>query len=263
MLKRIIVGSTIAAAGWAAFYAAGRWRATWGVDPLETKRPLPGDDLVPVAAAVDTRGITIDAPPSAVWPWLVQMGYGRAGWYSYDRLDMRGRSADGIHPEWQALAVGDILPTDPGGGFVVRELVPERALVVFADSDLVAEQRGTAGVELPAGEAPGLAASGRFMGAAMPPRFGASWAFVLEPVGDAQTRLIERVRFGMDGDSRGSRVLGPTLGFGVFVMIQRQLRGIRERVEAAARAPVPVMAAPETEVPAPETGPVPATAATA
>jgi hypothetical protein len=259
MLKRIIVGSTIAAAGWAAFYAAGRWRATWGVDPSETERVLPGDDLVPVVAAVDTRGITIDAPPSAVWPWLVQMGYGRAGWYSYDRLDMRGRSADGIHPEWQGLAVGDVLPTDPGGGFVVRELIPERALVVFADSDLVAEQRGTAGVEVPVAEAPGLAASGRFMGAAMPPRFGASWAFVLEPAGDGQTRLIERVRFGIEGDSRGSRVLGPTLGFGVFVMVQRQLRGIRQRVEAAGRQPVPVMADIPAEAPAMETGSVAAT----
>jgi hypothetical protein len=293
MLKRIIVGSTIAAAGWAAFYAAGRWRATWGVDPSETERPLPGDDLVPVAAAVDTRGITIEAPPSAVWPWLVQMGYGRAGWYSYDRLDMRGRSADRIHPEWQGLAVGDVMATDPGGGFVVRELVPERALVVFADSDLVAEQRGTAGIEapvaelplaeapvgeaavtklpvaeaaatkLPVAEAPGLAASGRFMGAAMPPRFGVSWAFVLEPAGDGQTRLIERVRFGMEGESRGSRMLGPTLGFGVFVMVQRQLRGIRDRVEAAGRQPVPVMAEPDMGVARPETGPVPATAATA
>jgi len=156
MLKRIVVGSTIAAAGWAAFYTASRWYASWGADPAEAGRELPGDDLVPDAARVDTRGITIAARPSAVWPWLVQMGYGRAGWYSYDRLDMRGRSADEIHPEWQALAVGDVLPTDSGGGFVVRALDPERALVAFIDSDLVAEQRGGSAPEtLDRGARPG------------------------------------------------------------------------------------------------------------
>ncbi len=233
MLKRIIVGSTIAAASWAAYYGIRRWWATWGVEPAEGVQSLPGDDLVPVAESSDTRGITIEAPPSAVWPWLLQMGYGRAGWYSYDRLDMRGQSADEIHPEWQALAVGDLLPTDPGGGFVVRVLEPERALVVFIDSDIVAEQRGTDSVDVAATEAPGLAASGRFMGAAMPPRFAASWAFVLESLGPDRTRLIERARLGVEDGSRGTRAMGPLLGFGVFVMMQRQMQGIRDRVERA------------------------------
>jgi hypothetical protein len=259
MLKRIIVGTSLAAAGWAAFYAANRWWSTWGLDPDEATKALPGDELVPVAATVETRGITIDAPPSAVWPWLVQMGYGRAGWYSYDRLDMRGHSADEIHPEWQSLGLGDLLPTDPGGGFVVRELVPERALVVLADSDLMAQQRGGRDVELRMDETPGLAASGRFMGAAMPPRFAASWAFVLEPVGKDRTRLIERVRFAAVGETAGSRWLGPVLGFGVFVMLQRQMVGIRERAGrlarksgaiagTTAREPVPVMTPAPTPV---------------
>lgn len=239
MLKRIIVGSMVAAAGWGAFSAGRRWWSTWGVDPDETARELPGDELVPEPEAVDTRGITIEAPPSVVWPWLVQMGYGRAGWYSYDRLDMRGRSADEIRPEWQSLAVGDLLPTDPGGGFVVRALEPERSLVAFIDSDLVAEQRGQAGVDLPVQEAPGLAASGRMMGAAMPSRFAASWAFVLEPIGGDRTRLIERVRFGIETGSRATVPVGPLLGFGVFVMMQRQMRGIRDRAERAAPRAVP------------------------
>ena len=235
MLRRIVVGSTIAAAGWAAFYTASRWYASWGKDPANAGRELPGDDLVTDAAKVDTRSITIAAPPSAVWPWLVQMGYGRAGWYSYDRLDMRGRSADEIHPEWQTLAVGDVLPTDAGGGFVVKALEPEHALVVFIDSDVMAEQRGGASDGEPAvTDAPGLAASGRVMSATMPPRFAASWAFVLEPVGTDQTRLIERVRFGVEPGSRGAVPAGPLLGFGVFVMMQRQMLGIRDRAEDAA-----------------------------
>ena len=82
----------------------------WGVDPAEAERALPGDDLVPEPTAFDTRGLTIAAPPSAVWPWLVQMGYGRAGWYSYDAVDTSRKSVVEIHPEWQSLAVGD---TDP------------------------------------------------------------------------------------------------------------------------------------------------------
>jgi hypothetical protein len=238
MLKRIVVGSAIAAGSWAAYYAIRQWWATWGADPAEAARPLPGDDLVPVAQSTDTRGITIEAPPSAVWPWLVQMGYGRAGWYSYDRLDMRGRSADEIRPEWQGLAVGDLLPTDAGGGFVVRELEPERALVAFIDTDIAAAQRGTGGVDIPVAAAPGLAASGRFMGAAMPPTFAVSWSFVLEPLGSDRTRLIERVRLGIEGGSRGTRAMGPVLGFGVFVMMERQMRGIRERAERAAQPTV-------------------------
>ena len=237
MLKRIVVGSMIAAAGWAGFYAASRWYATWGIHPAEAERALPGDDLVPDALKVDTRGITIAAPPSEIWPWLVQMGYGRAGWYSYDRLDMRGRSADEIHPEWQTLAAGDVLPTDPGGGFVVRALDPGRTLVAFIDSDLVAEQRGTGDAGIAVTDAPGLATSGKVMGAAMPPRFAASWAFVLEPLGTDQTRLIERMRFGVEAGSKGAVPTGPLLGFGVFVMMQRHMLGIRERAERSRAVP--------------------------
>ena len=108
-------------------------------DSTRTKRPdrLPGDELVPTPTAIDTRGITIDAPPEAVWPWLVQMGYGRAGWYSYDRLDMRGKSVDTIVPKHQALAVGDLMPMSPEAGFEVKVLEPGRALVLYADTALI------------------------------------------------------------------------------------------------------------------------------
>ena len=232
MRKRIIVGSAIAAAGWAAFFSARRWWETWGRDPDEAARRLPGDELVPDPAAVDTRGITIEAPPSTVWPWLVQMGYGRAGWYSYDRLDMRGRSADAINPAWQELEVGDLLPTDRRGGFVVKVLEPERALVVHIDSATAMAQRRDGGPTGGMRDAPGLAASGAFLENTVPPDFSVSWAFVLEPVEGGMTRLIERVRLGGDGAS-GTRRMGAMLGFGVFVMTQRQMNGIRARAERA------------------------------
>ena len=88
MIKRIVVGTALAASGWAAYSSIRRWRATWGFDRLESARALAGDELVPEPTTSETRGITIAASPDAIWPWLVQMGYGRGGWYSYDAMDM-------------------------------------------------------------------------------------------------------------------------------------------------------------------------------
>ena len=92
-----------------------------------------GDDIVSDAHAQLTHAASIDAPPQDVWPWLLQMGCQRAGWYSWDALDNAGvRSAERIIPELQHLAVGDVLPARPGGagGFKVLRIVPERALVL-------------------------------------------------------------------------------------------------------------------------------------
>src|SRR5689334_5036036 len=91
---------------------------------------LPGDDLLPAARAQVTHHIDIQAAPDRVWPWLVQMGRGRAGWYSWDRLDNGGvPSADRIIPALQTLAVGDILPIKPNSpdGMAVLVLDPPRA----------------------------------------------------------------------------------------------------------------------------------------
>lgn len=233
------VGWARAAAAGAAFSItiggalASRWRATWGVVAEEATAVLPGDGVVGDAMAVDTRGITIDAPPEKVWPWLVQMGYGRAGWYSYDRLDMDRPSADAIVPEWQSLAVGDRLPTDPNGGFEVRSVEPERSLVVAADGTMFAGANGTR--ELDVAAAPGLAASGRFLETAMPADFAASWAFVLRPIDGGRTRFIERFRIRLGRQTAVTRLLAPAMGFGVFVMLRKQMLGIRDRAERLAR----------------------------
>lgn len=235
MRTRIIVGTAIATAGFAAFVAARRWSSTWGVDPVEQAKALPGDEIVPDATVVDTRGITIDAPPDAVWPWLVQMGFGRGGWYSYDQLDMQGKSAERIIPEFQQLAVGDVVPTDPGGGFVVKVLEPEKALVLLVDTEIVAARNDAAFAGMHATDAPGLAASGRFLQTATPPQFSASWAFALEPSPGGRTRFIERFRVRYEAETPASRLMGPMLDFGVFVMMQRQMEGLRRRAEALAR----------------------------
>jgi hypothetical protein len=238
--KFVFAGAMLAvAAAWSVYARARRWQATWGIDPLEQEATLPGDDLVPDATAVETRGVDVAAPREAVWPWLVQMGYGRGGWYSIDQLDMAGRSAETIVPELQGLAVGDVMPTHPGGGFEVRALEPGRSLVLFTDTALVQAQSEAAAARREAGETdavvpPGLAASGAVL-SATPPSFAASWTFALEPLPDGGTRLIERFRARFDDVSPASALVLPWIGFGVVVMMHRQMIGIRRRAERLAR----------------------------
>ena len=232
-MRAIVLGTAIGVSAAVGVSQARRWWKTWGVAPDEASKPLPGDGVVPDPVAVETRGITIDAPPSAVWPWLVQMGYGRAGWYSYDQLDQRGSSAEAIVPAWQELKVGDILPTHPGGGFEVVVAEPGRALVVRSDTALVRTQAEAAKAAPTGGldsATVGVQASGAVLGST-PQDFSASWAFVLEPVGEGQTRLIERFRVWYGEGSPAARFVMPFVGFGVFVMLQRQMTGIRERAE--------------------------------
>ena len=131
--------------------------------------------MIPDGRRSATMAVTIDAPPSKIWPWLVQMGCDRAGWYSWDRLDNGGvRSAETIHPEWQALSVGDRLASTCNGRtwFEVAALEPERFLGLRASIDL---KRGR----------PFDPRGGR-------PRFhvDALWAFQLKELPEGRTRLV-------------------------------------------------------------------------
>lgn len=169
------------------------------VRPLgdEARRPLPGDELVPSARFRWTHGITIHARPTEIWPWLVQMGCRRAGWYSYDGLDNGGvPSADRIVPELQRVEVGDIFPMTPAAddGFVVRAVEPERALAL--------------------GDAAG----------------SATWTFVLEPLGEMHTRLIARVRGGFERLAVGL-MMGLVWRPVHFGMQRRQLLNLKRYAE--------------------------------
>ena len=247
MRRRIaIAGAVIGTAAGITIGRTVRWWRTWGLDPAEAARSLAGDDLVPTPTAIETRGITIDAPPEAVWPWLVQMGFGRAGWYSYDRLDNRGRSVDVIRPEFQATAIGEIVPMSPDGGFEVKVVEPARAFVLFSDTELIERQAAAAAERASATVPAGLAASAAFL-RQTPREFAASWAFVLEPVDGGRTRLIERFRVRFGQASPAFRMVGPVMGFGVFAMMQRQMLGLAERaVRTAVAPPLPAPAAVET-----------------
>ena len=241
MLKKLFVlGAAAASAGAAIGFVQARAQfRTWGTDPVEKARALPGDDLVPNAEAVDTRGIDIAAAPSDVWPWLVQMGYGRAGWYSYDQLDMNKPSADRIVPELQDLEVGDIVPTHPGGGFEVRDIEPGHALILYADRALIDSQAAARPHGL-ADASMNVQATGKYLEATMKGDFKASWTFVVEPNDKGGTRLVERFRGHMElppeaatgpAAKVGPVVAGNMLVFGLFVMVRRQLQGIRDRAE--------------------------------
>lgn len=233
MIRRLAALGAIIGGGLVAYrLVIEPWWRSWGVDPGEATRELPGDGVVEGGVTAETRGITINASPASVWPWLVQMGYGRAGWYSYDAVDMSGSSADRIHPEHQGLAVGDVVPTHPGGGFVVREMEPRRHLVLYLDDTMVRAQAEDArhiNAETPSN----LRVTGAFMEGSQPSEFHASWAFVLEELEGERTRLIERfrIRFGDTEAKPWTKLTLPVMGFGVFLMMRRQLLGIRERAE--------------------------------
>lgn len=147
----------------------------WGASDEEVRQPYPGADVVPGGQRSATMAVTIDAPPSRVWPWLAQMGCDRAGWYSWDRLDNGGvPSAERIHPEWQDVAVGNRLASTPSGSawFEVAALDPERFLGLRAAIDLRA---------------------GRPFDTAGPrPRFyiDALWGFQLKELPGGRTRLV-------------------------------------------------------------------------
>jgi hypothetical protein len=110
-----------------------------GATAEESDGPYPGDGLIPDGTRSATMAVTIDVPRSLVWPWLVQMGTDRGGWYSWDRLDNFGRtSARTIHPEWQHIAVGDHLAVTPDGSqwWEVAAMDPERFLGLRMSLDL-------------------------------------------------------------------------------------------------------------------------------
>jgi len=170
----------------------------------ECVKPLPGDDLIPRPRASMTHAVSTRATPKAIWPWLVQMGGGRAGWYSYDRLDNAGQpSATSIVADLQTIAVGDIMPALPGAtdAFTVLRLDPVQALVI--------------GWVLPEG-VPAM-----------------TWAFVLEPIDGRSTRLVVRARVGSRYHFHGiplwaARVVLIRIH---FVMQRRQLLGIADRTK--------------------------------
>jgi hypothetical protein len=177
----------------------------WGATAGEVAAPMPGDGLVARPAFRATRAITIDAPPAAVWPWIVQLGFGRAGWYSYDLFDNAARpSAERILDEYQHPAVGDWVPmaatVSETTAFRIAELDPARSLLWTKPSS--------------------------------------TWAWTLTPVGNGGTRLVTRLAEAYSWRTAPATALLSLVlcEFGDFPMMRKMLRGIRRRAEAHADA---------------------------
>lgn len=225
MSRRAVPLVLLASVTVCAVAATRRASLRWGALPAERSRPLPGDEIVRYPDLVATRGITIDAPCSQVWPWLVQIGQGRGGFYSYDRLEdlarLGIRSADRILPEHQDLAVGDTIHLAEQVGLVVTTLDVERALVL---SEIPPAAGATAGAA-PVGEAAAGTAP------AMPYEF--SWAFVLVPVDERSCRLVVRERYGYAAP--WVALLVEPVEWVSLLMTQKMLRGIRDRAESGER----------------------------
>jgi hypothetical protein len=253
---KIIALSVLAGMALAFYLQLREQQKTWGVVPADAEKPLPGDDLIIDPGVIETRTLIVDAPPAQVWPWLVQMGYGRGGWYSYDKLDMKGSSADSILPEHQQLSVGDVMPTHPGGGFVAKIVEPEKALVLYLDDELVKSEMEAAaesGVEVEMEATPaGLQFAGG-MGDMTMPEFRGTWAFILEPETGGKTRLIERFRIWTAEAGLPQKLGLPAMGMGVFAMTRKHMLGVKERAESGAGIGSEAAAQPPVVEEAPET----------
>ena len=209
-MRRVAVAMAIAAAVAGVIRAVRRASLRWGATDDELGMTLPGDDLLPDADLRATRAITIAAPPSAVWPWIAQLGQNRGGFYSYDWLEnlvgVEIHTADSIKPELQIRAVGDSVNLAPPVALSVVDLDEERALVL----------RGAVGPDGTGDGAP----------------YDFTWAFVLQPRSDGSTRLVVREQYGYLTD--WAALMVEPLEMVSFFMSERMLRGIRDRAESFA-----------------------------
>jgi hypothetical protein len=218
-MKRIrhpfILGALSVPAGYLALGRGLRpWYSRWGATADEVRATLPGDEFVPSPRAQSTWAVTVEAPPARVWPWLVQMGQDRAGFYTYEWFEngvlrLGIHNADRIVPEWQDIGVGERMwfyperyPIKPRSGPRVAAVEPNRALVLCHQ------------VTEDATSCPG------------------TWQFVLEPSGEDATRLILRARSGPAPTTWFDVLAEP----GYFLMTRGMLLGIKRRAEASVTA---------------------------
>lgn len=195
----------------AGLYAARRYYRNWGATKEECKMALPGDELVKGPTVQTTEVVSIDAPVAEVWPWLVQIGQGRGGLYTFEALEnlfgLQFHNAGRIHPEWQQLDVGDVVRLAPKGWFGLRDGV---ALQV---ADVVPEQR--------------------IVLRAVPPEFpwDAVWSLHIMPHWEDRCRLIirRRARMRHPGEALAVELAGPVTA----LLARGMLLGIKRRAESA------------------------------
>jgi membrane protein implicated in regulation of membrane protease activity len=200
LVGRMVLALAVAVGGYLLVYRP--LQVKWGATEDEAVQRMPGDELQTEPILNATRAVTIEARPEQIWPWLVQIGYRRAGWYGYDWVDNDGiASATRILPQWQGLKVGDKVPIWRGLDFPVRRMEVNRCLV-FASDD------------------------GKN-----------SMALELFPVSLASTRLVWRVRFA--AYDWKSRLIFTQLftDMADFIAVRQNLLGIQARAEGKTQEP--------------------------
>ena len=211
-VRQILVATGVMVAGAAATYVAVGRRPclTWGASAEEVARTMPGDDLLANPDLLSTRAVAIDAPPSSVWPWLLQMGSGKGGMYTYDWIEnlfgLHMHSVDEILPLFQDRRVGDVEQLGKGGPRLrVDVLDAERAMVLRSeDANWV-------------------------------------WAFCLYPDVCGRTTLVSRNRIATPGASLLRRAFDVlVMEPGSLVMERKMLLGVKRRAESLAARDAPV-----------------------
>src|SRR5208282_5322757 len=195
------------------FFAIRPFQLQWGATAEEVARPMPGDGLVSYPSFCATRAITIRGKPEEIWPWLVQIGYGRAGFYGYDLIENVGsssgiRSAASVLPELQHPKPGDVLPISSVASLVFGTIQPNRYLI--------------------------------WTGEAAPSNGSFLWA--LDPADASHTRLISRIRLRYHWTDR-RLLLDLFTEFADPVAVPRILQGVKGRVEDLPSQPLAVEAA--------------------
>jgi len=176
------------------------WHLRWGATDAEVRAAMAGDRTIPAAPFNATRAITIAAPPGRVWPWIVQMGYGRAGFYTYDLVDNGGYpSADDVLEQYQNFAVGD-------RAFNMNSLFGKEFSL---DESNVFRVGGFEIDEWLLWEKP-----------------DSTWSWLLTPMPEGKTRLIVRIRA-----HPGNLFWTLFMEFGDPPMARRMLKGIKSRAE--------------------------------
>ena len=206
-----IEGVAVSVAALITWPVSRRWLRNWGSLPEERQRTWPGDALVRPEHTAYTRAVTIRAHVSEVWPWLVQFGLGRAGFYSYEMLErlvgIPVKNVESIVPEYQYLALGDEVLLHPDGpGISVALLEVERHVCFEA-----------------------VHAPERPDESAVPAR---SWSIYIEPGSDGSSRLLLRGCIERVQDPSFAKELAALIETPIdFVMEQRMLRTIRRLAE--------------------------------
>jgi hypothetical protein len=198
----LIVLGVIVVLGLVSVFIVRPWYMRWGASDAEVGMTLLGDNLKPAYEGIYTRAITIQAPPEKIYPWLAQMGQGKGGLYSIEFLEnlvgLEMKNADMVHPEWQAIQVGDLVRMGPDGkappAYQVAQIFPNQALILGHPGD-----------------------NGAWFD---------TWQFVLRPVDATSTRLIVRSRYDL-WHNFFDVVTEPI----AFLMCQSMMNGIKERAE--------------------------------